>query len=78
MLSLSPQGTTNRATTDQRSNSVTFKVNMANDESSPIDMVLIMGITGAGKSYLINRLQEGAVVEGRGLESSEWTRIQIN
>lgn len=40
-------------------------------ERSPTDMVLVMGVTGAGKSYFVNKLKEGAVVEGDGLESSE-------
>jgi predicted GTPase len=44
---------------------------MAAHEDSPTDMVLVMGVTGAGKSYLINKLKEGATVEGDGLESSE-------
>ena len=44
---------------------------MAGDVENPIDMVLVMGITGAGKSYFINKLKDGAVVEGDSLESSK-------
>lgn len=43
---------------------------MAERGESQTDMVLVMGVTGAGKSYLVNKLKEGAVVEGDGLESS--------
>ncbi|OCK99573.1 uncharacterized protein K441DRAFT_539515 [Cenococcum geophilum 1.58] len=32
-------------------------------------MILVMGVTGAGKSYFINRLAEGTVQEGPGLKS---------
>jgi predicted GTPase len=32
-------------------------------------MVLVMGITGSGKSYFVNQLKSGAVVEGDTLES---------
>ena len=44
---------------------------MAEIGESQTDMVLVMGITGAGKSYFVNKLKEGAVVEGDGLESSK-------
>jgi predicted GTPase len=44
---------------------------MAEREDPPTDMVLIMGVTGAGKSYFINKLKEDAVIEGDGLESSK-------
>ncbi len=44
---------------------------MAQCEDPPTDMVLVMGVTGAGKSYFVNKLREGAVVEGDGLESSK-------
>jgi Tfp pilus assembly pilus retraction ATPase PilT len=32
-------------------------------------MVLVMGITGSGKSYFVNQLKAGAVAEGDTLES---------
>ena len=34
-------------------------------------MVIIMGVTGSGKSYFINRIKEGAVKEGSGLCSGK-------
>lgn len=33
-------------------------------------MILVMGVTGAGKSHFINQLAEGAVAEGHELRSS--------
>jgi len=33
------------------------------------DMILLMGVTGAGKSFFINKLVEGAVLEGPNLQS---------
>lgn len=35
-------------------------------------MILVMGVTGSGKSYFINRLAEGAVDEGHELRSSKF------
>jgi len=32
-------------------------------------MVLVMGVTGTGKSYFVNQLKTGAVVEGSTLDS---------
>ncbi len=32
-------------------------------------MVLVMGIPGSGKSYFVNRLKDGAVLEGDTMES---------
>jgi len=42
-------------------------------------MVLVMGITGSGKSYFVNRLKDGAVLEGDTLESckSETTFVLL-
>ncbi|KAF2110482.1 P-loop containing nucleoside triphosphate hydrolase protein [Lophiotrema nucula] len=34
-----------------------------------VGMILVMGVTGAGKSYFINKIAEGTVLEGRGLRS---------
>jgi predicted GTPase len=34
-------------------------------------MILVMGVTGAGKSFFINKLAEGTVQEGPGLKSRE-------
>ena len=44
---------------------------MAKHKDAQTDMVLVMGVTRAGTSYLTNKLQEGAVVEEDGLESSK-------
>jgi predicted GTPase len=38
------------------------------------NQVLVMGVTGAGKSYFINRLIPDSVAEGHGLESGESIR----
>ncbi|KAH8656042.1 P-loop containing nucleoside triphosphate hydrolase protein [Tricladium varicosporioides] len=38
-----------------------------------INMVLLMGSTGSGKSYFINKLKEGSVVEGESLYSCTTT-----
>ena len=35
------------------------------------DMILVMGVTGAGKSYFINKLTEESVVEGNTLHSCQ-------
>jgi predicted GTPase len=41
-----------------------------NDEQE--SMILVMGVTGSGKSYFINKLANGgAVVEGHTLKSSK-------
>lgn len=32
-------------------------------------LILVMGVTGAGKSYFINKLKPGSVAEGDGLGS---------
>jgi hypothetical protein len=34
-------------------------------------MVLLMGNTGAGKSFFANKLKEGATLEGSGLNSCQ-------
>ena len=36
-----------------------------------VGMILVMGVTGAGKSYFINKIAEDTVQEGPGLRSSE-------
>jgi predicted GTPase len=44
-------------------------------------MVLVMGVTGAGKSYFINRLKDGSVVEGSTMDSCEFPRysdLEVN
>lgn len=33
------------------------------------DMIMVMGVTGSGKSYFINKLRKDAVLEGSGLNS---------
>lgn len=38
-------------------------------ERSPTDMVLVMVVTGAGKSYFVNKLKEGAIVEGSDMDA---------
>jgi len=40
------------------------------DGTERIGMILVMGMTGVGKSYFINQLAEGTVQEGPGLRSS--------
>lgn len=40
-------------------------------------MVLVMGVTGAGKSYFINRLKDGSVVEGSTMDSCEFSSDSI-
>lgn len=42
---------------------------MPNDGNHPTQMVLVMGVTGAGQIYFIDKLKEGAVEEGEGLQS---------
>ncbi len=34
-------------------------------------MILVMGVTGSGKSYFINQLAKDSVVEGHGVSSGE-------
>jgi predicted GTPase len=46
-----------------------------NDEQ--VSMILIMGVTGSGKSYFINKLADGAVVEGHSLKSSKFSKHLI-
>lgn len=41
------------------------------DQDTDCSMILVMGVTGSGKSYFINQLAKGAVVEGHGVSSSE-------
>ena len=41
----------------------------------PLGMVLVMGVTGSGKSYFINKLAEGSVKEGPGLQAGTCTSI---
>ena len=36
-------------------------------------IVLVMGVTGSGKSYFINQLEPNSVAEGHGLRSGEST-----
>jgi predicted GTPase len=40
-------------------------------EAEPCDMILVMGLTGAGKSYFVNMLTDGTVAEGETLRSCE-------
>jgi hypothetical protein len=35
------------------------------------NLIVVMGVTGAGKSYFINKLKPGSVVEGHGIRSSQ-------
>lgn len=35
------------------------------------DMIMVMGVTGSGKSYFINKLRKDAVLEGSGLNSGK-------
>jgi len=36
-------------------------------------MVLVMGITGTGKSFFVNKLKEGSVAEGSTMDSCSFT-----
>ncbi|KAH6629648.1 P-loop containing nucleoside triphosphate hydrolase protein [Boeremia exigua] len=42
-------------------------------------MILVMGVTGSGKSYFINKLAKGSVVEGHGVrsETSDCQIVQV-
>lgn len=42
------------------------------EENTEYSMILVMGVTGSGKSYFINKLVQGAVAEGDGLRSGRW------
>lgn len=44
---------------------------IAPDHDVDCGMVLVMGVTGSGKSYFINKLVEGSVAEGAGLRSGK-------
>ncbi|KAF3051883.1 hypothetical protein E8E11_011085 [Didymella keratinophila] len=46
------------------------------EQDPECSMILIMGVTGSGKSYFINQLAHGSVVEGHGV-SSETSDCQI-
>jgi predicted GTPase len=41
------------------------------DHDPDCGMILVMGVTGSGKSYFINKLVEGSVAEGSGLRSGK-------
>jgi GTPase SAR1 family protein len=43
------------------------------NQDTNCDMILVMGVTGSGKSNFINQLAKGAVVEGHGVTSGEFT-----
>ncbi|KAF1993129.1 P-loop containing nucleoside triphosphate hydrolase protein [Amniculicola lignicola CBS 123094] len=45
-------------------------------DSDRVGMILVMGVTGVGKSFFINKLAEGTVIEGEKLRS-ETQRPQI-
>jgi len=47
----------------------TWQMQTMPSEDSPYSMILIMGVTGSGKSYFLNQLVQGAVIEGPGLNS---------
>jgi len=40
-------------------------------ENAKPSMILVMGVTGSGKSYFINKLVEDSVTEGAGLRSGK-------
>ncbi|KAF2127836.1 hypothetical protein P153DRAFT_344245 [Dothidotthia symphoricarpi CBS 119687] len=46
---------------------------MVSNEDANRGMILIMGCTGSGKSYFINKLADSSVVEGHGLRSETKT-----
>ena len=37
--------------------------------TNPENMILVMGVTGSGKSFFINKLKQNSVVEGHDLRS---------
>ena len=39
------------------------------EDDSEYSMILVMGVTGSGKSYFVNKLQSGSVTEGHTLRS---------
>lgn len=41
------------------------------DDNTEYSMILVMGVTGSGKSYFINKLVEDSVTEGSGLRSGK-------
>jgi predicted GTPase len=44
------------------------------ETASECDMIIVMGVTGSGKSYFINKLAQGSVSEGGGLHSGKLDR----
>ncbi|KAF2675109.1 P-loop containing nucleoside triphosphate hydrolase protein [Microthyrium microscopicum] len=42
---------------------------VASDNDEPYNMILLLGLTGSGKSFFINKLAKDAVIEGPGLKS---------
>lgn len=43
----------------------------AYDEQDPKDVVLVMGLTGAGKTYFMNQLTDKNLIEGHNLKSCQ-------
>jgi predicted GTPase len=43
-------------------------------QNADCSMILVMGVTGSGKSYFINKLAKGAVLEGHGVRSGGFQR----
>ncbi|KAF1850456.1 uncharacterized protein K460DRAFT_412159 [Cucurbitaria berberidis CBS 394.84] len=46
---------------------------MVPEDDAECGMILVMGVTGSGKSYFINKLAQGSVTEGAGLRSETET-----
>jgi signal recognition particle GTPase len=42
---------------------------MVPNNNTNCSMILVMGVTGSGKSYFINKLAKNAVVEGHSVRS---------
>lgn len=48
-----------------------------NGKQDAASMIVVMGVTGAGKSYFVNQLAGRKVVEeGANLDSCEWLQTQ--
>lgn len=44
---------------------------LISNQDTDCSMILVMGVTVSGKSYFINQLANGSVVEGHGVRSGE-------
>lgn len=65
----------NKAEPDQINRSEDDELIQWSDMQSD-SLILVMGVTGAGKSYFINQLKPNSVTEGHGLGSRKWIRMR--